>query len=217
MPGNPWPHDMIITVDDRPHTVLELLWMREAHGLRPVGDALPPLLVDRPAPAARPVDEETRERWSAAWSRVWDEVVAHAAVEPDQAVLDRLLDETLSPDERAALLRRLVGPTARDEYGDDVLDDAAYRVWERRGSEAHLATQLTTLADSPEHREVTTLAHAWRRGLEKVVTVPCRGTYVRQIGPRALLVTDEVRRDPASYRAALDSFGPASSPSPSTV
>lgn len=37
--------------------------------------------------------------------------------------------------------------------------------------------------------------------------LPCRGTYVRQIGPHALLVTDEVRSDAAAYRAALDSFG----------
>ncbi|MCT1365152.1 MULTISPECIES: hypothetical protein [unclassified Microbacterium] len=217
MPGDPWPHDMIITVDDRPHALLELLWVREAHGLVPVDDALPPLLVDRPAEAERPVDAQTRERWAEVWPRIWDKAVAHAATEPDRTLFDRALDPTMGPDERETLLGQLVGPTARDEFGDDVFDDAAYREWERRGSDAHLATNRTTLADSPEHRDVATLADAWRRGLGKVVTLPCRGVYVRQIGPRALLVTDAVRNDAATYRTALESFRRSSSQRPSTA
>lgn len=212
MPGNPWPPDMTITIEDRPHALLELLWIREAHRLDPVGDALPPLLVDRPEAASRPVDDATRERWSAGWHRIWDDAVAHAATEPDPALFDRALDLTLSPGERATLLAQLTGPTAREEFGTEVLDDAAYRAWERRGSEAHLATHLRTIADSPEHRNVATLADAWRRGLVRVVTLPCRGTYVREIGSHALLVTDDVRNDAASYRTALDSFGRDSSP-----
>lgn len=32
IPGNPWPHDMTITVEDRPAPLLELLWLREAYG-----------------------------------------------------------------------------------------------------------------------------------------------------------------------------------------
>ncbi|WP_312675858.1 hypothetical protein [Microbacterium sp.] len=198
---------MIITIEDRPHTLRELLWIREAHGLDPADDALPPPLVDRPAAAARRVDEETRARWAEVWPRIWGDAVAHAATEPDPALLDRAVAATLSPAERETLLGRIIGPTARDVFGAEVFDDAAYREWERRGSEAHLATHLTTLADSPEHRDVAALADAWRRGLGKVVTLPCRGTYVRQIGPQALLVTDEVRSDAAAYRAALDSFG----------
>jgi hypothetical protein len=45
--GNPWPHDMTITIDDGPQQVMELLWIREAFSLHPVGD-LPPLLIDTP-------------------------------------------------------------------------------------------------------------------------------------------------------------------------
>jgi len=198
---------MIITVEDRPHTLLELLWIREAHGLDPADGTLPPPLVDRPAAAARRVDEETRARWAEVWPQIWGDAVAHSATEPDPALLDRAVTATLSPAERETLLGRIIGPSARDAFGVEVFDDAAYREWERRGSEAHLATHLTTLADSPEHRDVATLADAWRRGLGKVVTLPCRGTYVRQIGPHALLATDEVRSDAAAYRAALDSFG----------
>ena len=28
--GNPWPHDMTISIDDSPHVVMELLWVLEA-------------------------------------------------------------------------------------------------------------------------------------------------------------------------------------------
>ena len=46
IPGNPWPHDMIITVEDRPNVLLELLWIREAFALQPHGEDLPPLLLE---------------------------------------------------------------------------------------------------------------------------------------------------------------------------
>ena len=46
LPGNPWPHDMVITVEDDLQPLLDLLWIREAWNLSQVGVALPPLLVD---------------------------------------------------------------------------------------------------------------------------------------------------------------------------
>lgn len=206
MPGNPWPHDMSITVEDRPQDLLELLWIREAHDLRPVGEWQPPQLTDPPAPAATPVDDATRERWSAAWMRIWNAVLAHAAVEPDRALLDGVFSSDLSPAERESLLLQLAGPSWRDDFGAGVFDDEAYLDWERRGFDSHVATRPTVLAESPEHRDVHALADAWRRGLTKVVTIPCGELHVRQIGAHALLVTDEVRRDTVEYQSALRSF-----------
>ncbi len=49
MPDNPWPHDMAITVEDSPHALLELLWIREAWQLDAEGPDLPPELADTPA------------------------------------------------------------------------------------------------------------------------------------------------------------------------
>ena len=34
--GNPWPHDMVITVEDDPQSLLDLLWIRGAWNLDPV-------------------------------------------------------------------------------------------------------------------------------------------------------------------------------------
>ena len=46
MPGNLWPHDMLITVEDDPHVLVDLLWIRETWNLHPLGDDLPPSLSD---------------------------------------------------------------------------------------------------------------------------------------------------------------------------
>ena len=53
IPGDAWPHEMTITVEDRPSALLELLWIREAHDLQPAADQLPPSLVHPPQPAKR--------------------------------------------------------------------------------------------------------------------------------------------------------------------
>ncbi|KJQ55403.1 hypothetical protein [Microbacterium sp. SA39] len=207
MPGNPWPHDMIITVDDRVQPLLELLWVREAHDLRPDGEGLPPLLVDSPAPAVTPVDEGTRSRWSEEWARIWHEVVAHAGIEHDPALTERAFSTQHGSPEREALFRQLMGPMWGDEFGREVFDDASSREWERRGQVAHMARRPTALEDSPERRDLAALAAAWRRGLTKIVTIPCHGDHVRQVGDHALLVTDGIRDDSTRYREALGTFG----------
>lgn len=206
MPGNPWPHDMTMTVQDRPQALLELLWIREAHDLRPVGDDLPSALTDPPEPAANTVDAATRELWSEGWARTWGDVLAHSAVEHDQAMFDAVGDTEAGSVERESLLRQLIGPTWGDEFGHEVFDDESYREWERRGFDSHVAARPGMLSDSPEHRDVEALAAAWRRGLTTVVTIPCRDMHVRQVGPHTLLVTDEVRGDSVEYRKALASF-----------
>ena len=48
LPGDPWPQDMLIVVETDPQPLVDLLWVREAWNLSPVGLDLPPLLVDDP-------------------------------------------------------------------------------------------------------------------------------------------------------------------------
>ncbi len=72
LPGNPWPHDMVITVEDDSQALLELLWVREAWQLRPEGNDLPPSLVDSPSfvggsqRSAAPI-----VAWQDAWPGIW--------------------------------------------------------------------------------------------------------------------------------------------------
>lgn len=207
MPGNPWPHDMQITVEDRPNALLELLWIREAYELEPVGVDLPPTLSDTPAVVHDAVlTDETRLAWESAWSRVWAAVLAHAAKEHDPQLFAELHKTVPGSTERVEMLHAVVGPTGREEFGDEPFDTASYREWSRRGVDAHRAKRPRQLDDHPERRDLTALIPAWKKGLTRIVTIPCRGSYTRKIGVNALLVTDETRDDSDAYRHALGAF-----------
>lgn len=203
-PDGPWPHDMVITVEDRPHALLELLWVREAYGLRVAGEDLPPQLVDTPR-SVDGVTEATRSEWQAAWPRVWRAAAVHAGRDDSPQLMERLQATANGSPERVDLLHELFGPSWREEFGDDVFDDS-YRAWEQRGIDWHMGTIQERLQDSPEHRDVEALTAAWNRGLTKVVTIPCQGEFSRAVSPTALLMTDATRADSDAYRRALGSF-----------
>lgn len=207
VPGEAWPHDMTFTVDDRPNALLDLLWIREAHGLDPQGDDLPPLLVDTPDPVHDPsISDETRTRWEDGWPRVWGAVAAHAGRERDPAQFETIRNTANGSPERAELLRLWAGPHWRDKFGDSALSSPLYGEWAREGFEAHVASRPRSLQSSPERRDLTALIPAWHRGLTKVVTIPCHGEFTRKIGPSTLLTTSATRDDSASYQRALASF-----------
>jgi hypothetical protein len=196
---------MVITVEDRPHALLELLWVREAHALRVAGDDLPPLLVDTPAPAGA-LTEATRAEWERAWPRVWNAAAAHTGRDEAPRLMERLHESAPGSPERLQLLQELTGPTWRDEFGDDVFTDDSYREWEHRGFERHRASIEQRLRDSPEHRDLDELKAAWGRGLTKIVTIPCRGEFHRRVSSTALPTTEAERLDSAAYRRVLNAF-----------
>lgn len=205
-PGNPWPHDMVIRIEDSPHTLNELLWLREAYDLRPTGDDLPPLLVRTPAPAARDLDAATRTHWESAWTRLWRAASAHAGREQDHDRFPRLLAIPPGDPDRERLLREMIGPTWRDEFGDEAFDDPSYTEHEHSTAEERAAARPHSLADNPEHRDLEALLPAWRAGLTTIVTIPCIGEYTRRLGDNALLMTVGTRADSVAYRRALASF-----------
>jgi hypothetical protein len=201
MPGNPWPHDMIIEVDDSPHALIELLWMREARGLRPSGDDLPPLLIDTPDRVPEAIDNTG---WTEAWPVVWSAAIEHAGLIRDPSIFARLQATADRSPERAELLEQIVGPTARDTFGE-AFDDS-WASWSTAQFDARQRMRPHALEDHPERRSLDSLIAAWRRGLTKIVTIPITGDYVRVIGPHALLTTDAIRADPARYSEALAAF-----------
>lgn len=207
MPGNPWPHDMSITVDDRPHNLMELLWLREAYALRIHGDDLPPLLVDTPAAVQDPaVSAATLDEWGAAWPRIWRAALAHAGRDHDPRLFDELRTTADGSPERAELLHRIAGPSWRDEFGDAAFDHGSYAGWSEQGADADLAAMPTRLEDQPERRDLSALIPAWRAGLTKIVTIPCVAEFTRRVGVNALLMTSATREDSDSYRRALGAF-----------
>ncbi|WJS90408.1 hypothetical protein [Microbacterium testaceum] len=207
IPGDPWPHDMILAIEDDPHEAIEMLWVREAYALEVAGD-VPPPLIDTPAPGARTLGETERARWQSAWAALWARVVAHAGRPTGSPAMDRLMRQDLPPEERAALLAEVTGPSWREEFGDGVFDDPSFHDARDRASDARRSARPHSFADIPERRDVEALVPAWRQGLVRIVVIPCRGAYVRSLGATGLLVTPGVRADSSVYRAALASFAP---------
>ena len=187
IPGDPWPWEMSIVIDDRPSALLDLLWVREAHALDVGGDDGPPPLTHTPEPATVPLHAATRSAAEKAWSRIWRAAAEHAGREVDNAAIGKLHSAGLSENERDELLRSVVGSTWEDEFGNDVFDEPAYQAWKQSVMEG-------------------VLVPAWRAGLTKIVAIPCRGDYSRPLGAHGLLITGESRDDSERYRAALRSL-----------
>lgn len=206
IPGNPWPHDMRITINDDSQTLLELLWIREAWQLHPVGEDLPPRLIDTPAF----VDGSKRssapiELWQDSWPRMWEACLRHAGTPHAPGSLDRLHGSEIGSDERARLLRELIGPSWRDSFGSEALPDEeqqwSHLMFRRRADRAP-----RPLDEEPERVALDALIPAWRSGLTTIVEIPCLGDFTRVVGAHALLVTADTRDDPDRYREALTTF-----------
>lgn len=198
---------MQITVEDRPNSLLDLLWVREAYELQPVGSDLPPKLSDTPAVVTDgAVAAETRTAWEFRWVREWHETVAHTAREHNPELFAALRETALGSTERIELLHTITGPNWRDEFGNEPFDNDSYRDWSQRGVDTHMSRRPLRLEDHPERRDLPALVAAWEAGLTKIITIPCDGTYTQKVSPNALLITDPTRQDSDAYRAALGSF-----------
>lgn len=202
MPGNPWPHEMVLSIEESPTALHELLWLREAWRLEsvaaPEGVDLPPRLAHPPQPVGRPAPEW----WSRAWPDLWSSCLAQAARTPDRSFPDRIAASRPGSDERARLLAELRGRTGRDRFGHDAFT-VSYETWaEAHRTELSLRRPLT-LDDTPERRSLDALIVAWRAGITSFVLIPCRGTFTRRVTPNALLLTEETRNDPRRFSAAL--------------
>ena len=206
IPGNSWPHDMLLTVEDDPHALVDLLWIRETWSLKPVGDELPPLLSDRSVGAHIETDTFGRiGTWQDAWPAMWEACLNHAGRVRDEALLDQLRGTADGSDERAELLHQLIGPTWRDEFGDEAFTDQ-YETWNLAKFDARSRRRRQALEEEPERVSLAALIPAWHAGLSTIVVIPCLGSYTRVIGQYALIVTSETRDDPNRYTQALKQF-----------
>ncbi|PXA72791.1 hypothetical protein [Cryobacterium arcticum] len=198
---------MIITVEDRPNVLLELLWIREAFTLQPHGEDLPPSLSDTPEVVQNAASSaDTRAEWACAWPRIWHAAVAHAGADTASQLFDEIRTTPIGSAERAELLHQINGPNWRDEFGDGAFHHDSYSTWSQLGMDALLAGLSTPLEDHPERRDLPTLISAWHAGLTKIVTIPCAGEFTRKVSENALLMTDATREDSDSYRRALSTF-----------
>ncbi len=192
-PGNPWPHDMQLSVEECWQPLIYLLFVRSAWHLEITSV---PRLDSEPDPGSslRPehldVDAAVR-RWLAEWQRAWTHFDAASLTvsTPDEAT-QHLLD-TLSDDE----LWQATSARPSD-FWDSGIDQAACERWR--------AAMAAPVAELPENRVIPALAVAWRAGLTTVIQMPYIGYFAHRISREHLVVSATTRRDPDLYSRALE-------------
>lgn len=206
IPGNPWPHDMSLTIEDDPHALVDLLWIRQAWNLNPTGHDLPPLLSNFSTSAgAETLLSDKSADWQEAWPSMWLGCLEHAGQIRDPSMFEQLHQTANGSVERLDLLQKLSGPSWRTSYGDEAFTER-YQTWNQAQFEMNSQRHIRSWDAEPERGTLAAVIPAWQAGMTKVVVIPCRGTYSRVIGQHALLVTAETRADNERYSEALGLF-----------
>jgi hypothetical protein len=198
-PDNPWPQDMVIRVDETPHHLTILLFIRQAWGIAaeadvPRLDPLPDIGASRlPDSAGK---SEWEARWHRAWARAWDwyTVEQPGLPTPEQIRAVSRPGQGLNP---------VIPPFWQADYGWAGIDLDAYNNWERQCSPHAYAPPRRSAAASPEPRSLPALIAAWEGGLDSVIVLPYAGYFARRITNRHLAVSAAARNDPESYSRAL--------------
>ncbi len=175
-----WPREMLIFVEERDRSLLELLFIRSAWGLLPDEPAIDPS--PDPGTSARPAkpDQQTWEAWwREAWELAWAAQLAALPVAPTR------MDHK--------------SPSWIDQFGEDGLDTEALARW----IDQFVPDLRAPLESRPERRNVAALKSAWESGLDTIIVLPYRDAYAVRVSDRHLAVSAAVRNDPARYAEAL--------------
>ncbi|HEV7566069.1 MAG TPA: hypothetical protein VGO31_08950 [Microbacteriaceae bacterium] len=197
MPGNPWPHDMTITVEDGPTFLVDLLFVRSVWELNPAG--VPPLARE-PDPGTstrpwRPGVEDLERLWLIDWQRAWTEFEDDRSVRiPDAVVLRQIADSSDEELWDAFSARR----PSELWYSVGMDRDAANR-WRISLADDH----RRPLAETPEWQALPALIHAWQQGVDTIIQLPYSGHHVERLNRTHLLVSQETRHNKDLYTDAL--------------
>jgi hypothetical protein len=204
MPGNPWPHDMVITVESHDHRICELLWARDVYRIAPGSpDEPPPIWPEPVLPPQHLPPASIRRSWGPLWMRLWHEAVDWYAM-GDTPVDPRLQALARNASVDLERLQLEAAPhTWSEAVGDEYFDRLAFAHWEEAAVELLFSAHD---AGEPERDALPALIEAWRRGLTRVIELPTVGEYTRTLGTDSLLVTAATRGDPDAYAIALTSF-----------
>lgn len=205
IPGNTWPHDMVISINPDETELLDLLWIRAAWGLQPVGDVPPELEIEPTPSQSVQFLRRDKRHWESAWSELWVAALGHRGRLRVRGRFDALFASAEGSDERRRLIETITGPSWRDRFGHDGFDEA-HGHWLETVQRANLEEHRLPLEEHPERRSLPALIGAWERGLEQIITIPCAGDYTRSIGENCLCVTRATRFDPDRYSFALGRF-----------
>lgn len=188
-PANPWPHDMVLTID-QPDVPLRLLFARRLRRL-----AIPevPPLESGPQPSSEvaALPEATPERWRSEWAQWWSRHLPRSVDGPDLETA-RMLREL---DDEELVAHVSAGPTGwltpSEEQG--------HAQWLDSVRERH----EIPLEQHPERICLDALIPAWRSGLRTIIELPFAADVADRISAECLVVARRTRWDPTLYRRAL--------------
>ncbi|NQX26302.1 hypothetical protein HQQ81_02925 [Microbacteriaceae bacterium VKM Ac-2854] len=186
-PRNPWPHDMVLSID-QPRVPLVLLYARALRGL-----AIPevPGLESGPEPSEVELDDTTADRWRRDWARWWSRHLPRTTEGPDPetARLLRELSDGELVEHVAAEPRGWLTPS----------EEAAFAAWRDPFRERH----DVPLDRTPERVCLDALIPAWRNGLTTILELPYAGDVADRISAECLVVSRRTRLQPELYARAL--------------
>ncbi|MET4782736.1 hypothetical protein [Glaciihabitans sp. UYNi722] len=196
IPGNPWPHDMVLSIDT-PHMLTQLLFIRSVWQLE-IADV--PALDSEPDPgkSARPADfdpAKVTDLWMREWQRGWAQYESlTTGISTPDAATQHLLDTSTDAELWAAF-----SPIPPDVWGEGIDWDANGR-WDGSLPPDH----TVPLAQTPERVCLPELIHAWKSGVTAIIELPYAGYFADRITRRHPVVSAVTRRTPALYRRALE-------------
>jgi hypothetical protein len=198
LPQNPWPHDMVIRINDTPHHLTLLLFVREAWSI--AGDLdIPPL---NPAPDrgnSRMPASADAATWGKRWKTAWDQAWSWYEIEdpthhPTSAEMKEAedLSRGLSP---------FIPPFWTQRYEWEGLDRDAYQVWDQG--------LIPKFPHDGERRSLQALIPAWKSGIDTIIVLPYKGYFAQRLSQRHLVVSADVRNNPERYSRALRESTPS--------
>ena len=198
LPRNRWPHDMVIRINDTPHHLTLLLFVREAWSIARDLD-IPPL---NPAPDcghSRMPESADAARWGQRWKAAWEQAWSWYEIEdPTQHPTSAEMQEAEDPNRG---LSPFIPPFWTQRYEWVGLDRNAYQVWDQG---------LTPkVPHDAERRSLQALIPAWKSGIDTIVVLPYKGYFAQRFSQRHLAVSADVRNDPESYSRALTESAPS--------
>lgn len=201
-PGPGWPQGMAIRVDETPHHLTILLFVRHAWGI--AADADVPRLDPQPDVGRSRIPDtapppEWDARWRQAWERAWD---WYSVAEPDPTI-HPTPERIRSVSRPGHGLDPLIPPFWQADYGWDGIDAGACTAWEMACSPEAYGRGRKKAADAPEPRSLPALIAAWEHGLDSIIVLPYQGYYARRVTARHLAVSAATRNEPAAYSRAL--------------
>lgn len=183
---------MVIRVEDLPHHLTLLLFVREAWSLAPDID-IPPL---QPAPDCgrsqmpHSADASTWDmRWKTMWNEAlnWYEIAARGYL-PTPAEMRESQDPSQG-------LNPFIPPFWTQRYEWEGLDRDAYQAWEQR--------LMPKFPHDGEYRSLQALIPAWKSGIDTIIVLPYRGYFAHRLSHQHLVVSADTRNNPANYSRAL--------------